>query len=910
MIGLEVDNTLLDDFVLEAKEHIATMEAGLLRMEASEEDDETINGLFRAAHSIKGTAGFFELNKIVELAHVIEDIFGAFRELRLAATPAMIDVLLTATDVLKDLINNPAGSEKQDISDTVAAVASFSNKKQQQQEQASASSGAMSAWDLWNQLTGNDEQTAQIPVAVSQTASNLQQALPAQADRVATLVKQQPAPSCGTGKSHEVIMEDSVRVNVGLLNDLLSLAGEMVLRRNQLLRVVQDTSRQTAQLDVVASGIDELTTQMQKKIMKTRMQPIANIFNKFPRIVRDLSRKLNKEVELSLQGMNVELDRSLIEALVDPMTHLVRNALDHGIEAPEVRERMQKPLIASLGLQAYHESGRVIIEVCDDGAGIDCERVKNKALRMGIVSEKRLAAMREADIINLIMTPGFSTSDQVTDLSGRGVGMDVVKTNIEKLGGKIEISSELGVGTTMRLILPLTLAIISALLVVANDQTFAIPQANVRELLLIQPGESDEKRVEMLNKRPVLYLRGRVMPLIMLREIVNASNLSDYQLSDNHCIDTDKIQRVLVVKSGKLVYGLVVDAVYDTEEILVKPLSPALGSCGLYSGMTVLGDGSIAMILDTESLRIGAGILFAEDTSWPMDVQDVKTSDEEDQSLLLFQCSGGEMLGLDLAMVSRVEEVDISRLQKIGAKYYIAFQGQTTRVIRPEHYLPIGRRKDKLSKVYVILPRLVNHSIGIIATAIYDTVSSKVVLDKDGVCGKGILGSALIDGNVVTLVNMHELFVAAVPEYYTCLSAGKRVGDGHYLAGTIEDKKIKVLLVEDLPFFLRVVKSYLESEGYEVVTAENGREALEKLLKINVDVVVSDIEMPIMTGIELVRAIRSNETLRHLPVIALTSLTGDSNIEKGLRAGFTQYEYKLDRIRLLDSIRNVLQNRA
>ncbi|MBP2663640.1 MAG: CheA signal transduction histidine kinase, partial [Firmicutes bacterium] len=513
------------------------------------------------------------------------------------------------------------------------------------------------------------------------------------------------------------------------------------------------------------------------------------------------------------------------------------------------------------------------------------------------------------EVLNLIMSPGFSTAAQVTDLSGRGVGMDVVKTNIEKLGGKIDIFSEIGISTTVRLVLPLTLAIISALLVVTDRQTFAIPQANIRELLLIQPGETDEKRVEMVNQHLVLHLRGRIMPLVILGEILNTNSTSEVQ-QDVDFIQSNKILRVLVVKSGKLVYGLLVDAVYDTEEILVKPLSPVLGSCGLYSGMTVLGDGSIAMILDTESLRLRAGIVPADDTFSPMDVRGAATSDEEKQSLLLFTCSGGEMLGLDLAMVSRVEAVDLSRLQKIGSKYYVAFQGQTTRVIRPEHYLPIVRRKNKRTTIYIILPKLEKNSIGIIAETIHDTIFTKVALDKDGVCGKGILGSALIDDTVVTLVNMHELFIAAAPEYYNHVADCQRIGKGHYSGKTNESRKNTVLLVEDMPFFLRVVKSYLESAGYEVVTAENGREALEKLLQIKIDVVVSDIEMPLMTGIELVRAIRADETLRYLPVIALTSLTGEANKEKGLRAGFDKYEYKLDRIRLLDSIHAVLQNQA
>ena len=889
-----MDSNLLAEFVLEAKAHIAAMEAGLLRLEEGEGDEETINGIFRAAHSIKGTASFFELNKIVELAHVLEDVFGKIRDRELEAKPQMVDSLLAAADVLSELVNHPAVSDNYDTAGVVAAVRHYLPAAQPQQA-APAAAGEPSAWELWNQLTGSEASGEAVMLPAGNATTACRPDLPA---GTAVPAVRQPA-----GKPPEVIIGDSVRVNVGLLNDLLALAGEMVLRRNQLLRLVQDVGRQAAQFEVVANGIDELTTQMQRTIMQTRMQPISYIFNKFPRIVRDLSRKVGKEADLSMQGMNVELDRSLLEALVDPMTHLVRNALDHGIELPEVRAANNKPAAGSLVLHAYHENGRVIIDICDDGTGLDYVKIKAKAVQLGLATEKQVAAMTEAEVYNFIMAPGFSTAEEVTDLSGRGVGMDVVRTNIEKLGGKIELLSESGKGTTIRLILPLTLAIISALLVVANDQTFAIPQANVRELLLIQPGEQGEKQVELVQGRLALRLRGKLLPLVMLGEILADREPGAEQPQTGL---TAAILRVLVVKSGSQVYGLAVDAVYDIEEILVKPLTAALGSCGLYSGMTVLGDGSIAMILDTESLRVQAKIAFAGETALLPASQELKAYEQEKQSLLLFTCSGGEILGLDLAMVSRVEAVELSKLQRIGAKHYVAFQGQTTRVIRPEHYLPLARRKNKLDKVYIILPKMEKYSIGIIAEHIYDTVFTEVALDKDGVFGTGILGSALLDGKVVTLVNMHELFVAAAPEYYQSLAAGKRPG----VRPSQEGPRLRVLLVEDMPFFLRVVKSYLESDGYEVITATNGREAWEILNRSKVELVVSDIEMPLMNGIELVRAIRAAAGLRQLPVVALTSLTGEEYKEKGLRAGFDRYEYKLDRVRLLDSLREVLQSKA
>ncbi len=895
---MDISDDLLKEFIVEAKGHIAEIEAGLLRIEEIHEDDDVINEVFRAAHSIKGTAGFFELNKIVELAHAIETLFGEFRQHRLKPEPQMIDVLLSAVDALKELINNPAAGQNYDISCQVAGINCLLSRPRNNP----ADSGELSPWDLWNQLTCADEEEITEPEVVNESTLDIQPDI-----KEIKVLSAEAVPQTARYEENprEVIIDESVRVSVGLLNDLLNLAGEMVLRRNQLLRISQDVNIQPQQLEVVAKGIDELTTNLQKKIMKTRMQPIANVFNKFPRIVRDLSRKVSKEVDLVIQGKDVELDRSLVEALVDPMTHLIRNALDHGIESAETRQLKAKPITGSLVLRAYHESGRVIVEVCDDGAGIDLNKVKAKAVERGLVTKAEITVMRDADAINLIMSPGFSTAERVTDISGRGVGMDVVKTNIEKLGGRIEIISEQGMGTTFRLILPLTLAIISSLIVMADRQAFAIPQANVRELLLIQPDDTNGKRVELVHNQPVLRLRGYLLPLVRLSDLL--AQECGRQSADDYFLDTSKTLRILVIRAGNAAYGLVVDYVYDTEEILVKPLSSLLSHSGLYSGSTVLGDGSIAMILDTEKLALLARLTFDDYLAPAPEKQSTKSIDTEKQYLLLFKCSGGETLGLDLAMVSRIEEVDVSRLQKIGSKFYFSFQGQTTRVIRPEHYLPISRKKNKPSKVYVILPKLVKYPVGIIAEKICDSVFTKVTLDTGGIIGKGILGSTLIDGKIVTLINVHELFAEAVPEHYHLLSGGKRYdGDSR----KIEHKKRTILLVEDTPFFLRVVKSYLESENYEVITAENGREALEKLYFSKVDLVISDIEMPIMTGIELVRAIRSTKNLRHLPVIALTSLTEDKHKEKGLRAGFDLYEFKLDRARLLDSVNEALNKQA
>ncbi|SEO94489.1 hybrid sensor histidine kinase/response regulator [Propionispora vibrioides] len=890
---MDFGQELLQEFIEEAKGHIGTLEAGLLRLEEGSYETPLLNELFRAVHSIKGTAGFFEMDKIVTLTHAMETLLGRLRNQDCCITVAMIDGLLTAADQLKELVNNPADQEFIAIEGPLGVLNALNGEAQ---EELSSMESPQGVWDLWDQLTGDAAQEVAAAQALAPQAEILpvpgnQNTVPASGN---SAVKE---PYTEAGRAKNGLFEESVRVKVALLDDLLNIIGEMVLRRNQLLRITESIGCEAPQLDVVTHGIDSLTTKLQEKVMKARMQPVANVFNKFPRIVRELARSLGKEVELVTQGMNVEMDRSIIEALVDPMTHLVRNALDHGIELPQVRLDKGKRLPATLLLHAYHESGRVVIDIQDDGTGIDLEKIRTKAVARGWVTETEAALLKESDLLSFIMKPGFSTADQVTAVSGRGVGMDVVKTNIEKLGGKVEVFTTRERGTTFRLLLPLTLVIISSFIVEAAGEAFAIPQANVKELVLLQPGNQRQKRIEFIQTSPVLRLRNRLLPLVRLADILEMDgNNTD---SAAYFADETRTFRILVIKSGSLWYGLAVDAVYDTEEILVKPVPAALKTSGCYSGVTVLGDGRIAMILDLEHVHLKAKLRLQDEQLRPTAEE---TSRPEETGLLLFRTSGGEMLGVDLSMVARVEKVAATALQKIGSQQYITFQGRIIRVIRPEYHLPLGRRKTKRNWVYVILPRFVRFPVGIMAEEIYDVVSTPIQLEGCHISGQSALGSILVNGHIVTLLDMYALFQAAVPEYY---QASQQFPAEQ--AAAVAPRRAKILLAEDTPFFARVTKSYLESDGYEVVVVEDGVQALAALSSQVFDVVVSDVEMPRMDGLELVRTIRAREELKHLPVIALTSLSGATNRERGLRAGFDLYEGKLNRARLLKSVVAVLQ---
>jgi two-component system chemotaxis sensor kinase CheA len=881
----------IKDFIDEALAHISLVEDLLLRLEQGEYSDNAINEIFRAVHSIKGAAGLFNFAHIAQVAHTMETLFGAIREKNVPLSSSIIDAVFSSIDLLKEMIRNFEDSDSYNIDEHVRILESFLIHPIE-----SAKEPEGNLWDLWDKIAS--EEVQEIPEDVDSREEVGAKYQGSEFEKIDTLDGKKYKDNAGK--------EESIRVSVGVLNELLNLAGEMVLRRNQLLRLVESGAARTEELQSVAKGIDLVTTALQERVMKARMQPVSNLFNRFPRIVRELSRKLGKEIDLRIEGAQVELDKSIIEALSDPLIHIVRNSIDHGIEPAHVREEQKKPYLGTVVLRAYHEAGKVIIEVEDDGIGIEPEKISAKALSRGIVTEQQLAVMSEREIIHLIMRPGFSTADHVTELSGRGVGMDVVKTNIEKLGGKIDVLSTPGIGSVFRLALPLTLAIIPALIVRSRDFTAAIPQANLHELVLLQP-DDEKRRIELVHGYPVLRLRDRLLPLLRLTDITGDTQPGLNTGTDEYFQDREKNYQIVVLKCGDQIFALEVDQVYDHEEILVKPLPPILQDSSFYLGSTVLGDGRIAFILDPEEIKIHSDLRFTEcklSNSFTVKSQEVRSSKEE-QELLLFRTAGGETLGVDITLVSRVETHEDTDIQRIKSKEYVVSRGKPLQIIRPEYHLPLARSKRRTGSVHVIILKLVKSPVAIVAREIIDVVRTEVLLNEDGVSEPGIIGSTLINGRIVLLLNIYELLEQALPKVYKKSVILRRENN----KATLNPTPARVLLVEDMPFFAKVTKGYLEGAGLEVLLAADGQEALEVLNHDKVDLVISDIEMPVMNGFELIRAIRNNEQLGSLPVIALTSLNGEANREKGLRAGFDAYEYKLDRAELLKTAERFL-NRA
>jgi len=669
--------------------------------------------------------------------------------------------------------------------------------------------------------------------------------------------------------------DETIRVNVSLLDDLMNLAGELVLSRNQLIRISESVGQEVTGLQGVIQNMNLVTSEMHERVMQTRLQPLGIIFAKFNRIIRDLSNKLGKEIRLEIEGEDVELDKSIVEALSDPLTHLIRNTADHGIETPDDREKAGKPRMGNARLSARHVGGQVLIEIRDDGRGLDTAKLKRKAIEKGVLTVEEAEAMTERQAFNIIFLPGFSTAEQVSDVSGRGVGMDVVRTNIENLGGFIDIESELGRGTTISLRLPLTLAIIPAMIVGAGGRRYAIPQVNLEEVVRL----GGKNKTEKVRGTRVLRLRDSLLTLLDLSEVLEIEGDETKGTSDDEGF-------VLVLNLDNKQYGLIVNELYDSEEIAVKPMSLYTKDAGCYSGVTIMGDGKVAMILDVAGIATIANLDFGEIESF-MEEREAEDSlalrSSDSESLLLFRNEGFELFAINLSTVARIEKVKASEIENVGSGEYLNLGGKSIQLIRMHHYMPVAHPENSPEELYVLIPKLVSKPMGIIATQIVDTVETVVDLDQNTITGTGILGSTFINDSLVLLVDIYNLFEAVDPD--------------RYHVGYIEDSysSLRVMLVENNVFFRNVQKSFLEEIFGEVVVARNGVEAWEKLADGTYHMVFTEMELPEMDGLELARRIRNSEKYKHLPIIASASRNEGIYETRCEEIGVDQFLMKLDK---------------
>ncbi|MGA7342085.1 MAG: hybrid sensor histidine kinase/response regulator, partial [Terracidiphilus sp.] len=729
------------------------------------------------------------------------------------------------------------------------------------------------------------------------------------------------------------VVEDSIRVNVGTLEMLMNLAGELVLGRNQLRASIAQKNPRA--LKAADQRINQITSELQDVVMQTRLQPIGNVFGKFPRLVRDLAAALNKDIQLDIRGKDVALDRSLIESLSDPLTHMVRNAVDHGVESAEERVRAGKPRQGLVSIDARHEAGQVVVEIADDGGGIDPERIAKVALAKGLLTADKLDGMSAKDKTALIFLPGLSTTKQANDVSGRGVGMDVVKTNLDRLGGKVEILSNPGKGTTFRIKLPLTLAIIPSLIVSVEGERFAIPQINVEEMRHVLPGQA-KTRIEIVGDAEVLLLRDRLIPLVRFadllgvvpsysddgsgrRELDRRTHLADRRSPRIPAPGEENPQpqpsaplharsagdrrhkggalEIVVVNTGSQTYGLVVGSFHDTEEIVVKPLGSHLKGLEEYAGATILGDGSVALILDVAGLAAKANLDAVTRMTRAQEraAKDLQEEFSDSHSLVLFHNAPEVLCALPLDTVTRIEHIAPKQVETLGGRRTMQYHGGLLPLVTLADAAQVDPIADS-GDLAVMIANIRGHELGLLGAMPVDVVETGARIDQATHRQKGVAGSTIIHDRTALIVDLYELVDATWPEWAAEQSAAQ--------PRSAAAAETAVLLAEDSDFFRTQVTRFLEEDGYTVLAAPDGEAAWELLLQNleKVRAVVTDVEMPRLDGLGLARRIRADRRTAHLPIIALTSLAGEDDIARGKSAGVNDYQTKLDRDRLLGQL--------
>jgi len=728
---------VIEEFLAESYEGLDQLDREFIELESDPTSEELLASIFRTIHTVKGTSGFFGFGHLESVTHAGENLLSLLREGKLSLNVAITDALLTMVDAVRAMLTNV------------------------EQTKTDGSNNWSELTKRLNDLANADTDTTEAPVAESQQEAAIvapaSDPNPTEPDPPAPMgdaaaaesnvdVAPVPTQTPATGPSptpdpdtHPSVADSSIRVDVSLLDRLMNLVGELVLARNQVLQ--HHASYSDASFQGTSQQLDLITTELQESVMQTRMQPIGNVWSKFPRIVRDLSASLDKKVSLEMIGKETELDKTLIEAIKDPLTHIVRNSVDHGVEMPADRIAAGKPETGVLTLRAFHEGGQVIIEIADDGGGLKLEKIRDKAIDKGLVTAEQSLNMTDRDLAKLIMAPGFSTAEHVTNVSGRGVGMDVVRTNVEKIGGSLDINSIEGAGTTLTIKIPLTLAIIPALIVTCDEDRYLIPQVNLVEVLHIGPDTAAQ--IEVAGDAEVFRLRGKLLPIVHLRHILDRGERDDWDPEDG--------QSVVVLHADGRQFGLIVDQINDTEEIVVKPLSPHLKTLGAYSGTTIMGDGAVSLILDAIGIARLSGVV--NETSAHHDALGSEDPDErrgDTQSYLVARV-GDDRVAIPLALVSRLEELDASLVERAAGKHVIQYRSRLLNLVHLAKLL--GRSTEDRIDLEQPLRVLVHESndqvYGFIVDEILDVfeadMSSGQPTNQRGLSISGVIGRRVTD---------------------------------------------------------------------------------------------------------------------------------------------------------------------
>jgi two-component system, chemotaxis family, sensor kinase CheA len=723
------------EFLGESRENCDQLDLDLVALEKSPDDSGVVARIFRAIHTIKGTCGFLGFGRLEAVSHAAESVLSALRDEEIATTPELTTTLLAFVDVARGLLDRIDATGHEGEADQAELVAQLT---------ALVRPGG----DPHATPAAPEPGALEAAAAARGVAIAVPAVIPAGPGAAYAAPAYAATPETG---------ETSIRVDVALLDKLMNLVGELVLARNQIVQFTGANGDAT--FLSAAQQLNLITSELQEGVMKTRMQPIGNIWHKFPRVVRDLALACDKRVELVMEGESTELDKTLIEAIKDPLTHLVRNAVDHGIETADRRHAAGKPPQGRLLLRAYHEGGQVIIEVIDDGAGLDAERIRDKAIERDIITPEQALRMSERELFRLVFLPGFSTAATVTNVSGRGVGMDVVRTNIERIGGTIELAGTRGVGSTIKIKIPLTLAIIPALVVSCGDNRYAIPQASLLELVRLA-GDDAREGVELLYGTPVYRLRGKLLPLVYL------SDALDQAIPRN----TDEVH-IIVLQADDRQFGLVVDEVYDTEEIVVKPLGKHLKGIPVFAGATIMGDGKVALILDILGVAKRGRVIAEGQPRGRLEQAVVPGVPEHAalQTVLVFRGPDDGRMAIPLSRVARLEEFPRRVIERIGPELLVQYRGEIMPVVELSGLQP-ERRPALRDGAPPAWPELVpvvvfSHAgrhVGLIVEQILDIVEDSLASPRPS--GRpGVLGSVVIAGRVTELLDVEAVLRCAQP---------------------------------------------------------------------------------------------------------------------------------------------------
>ncbi|MFN4281518.1 MAG: chemotaxis protein CheW [Alphaproteobacteria bacterium] len=914
---------LLQEFLTEAAENLAILDVELVKFERDPNDVEILKNIFRLVHTIKGTCGFLGLSRLESVAHAGENVLGKFRDGELTVTPPAVTLILRCLDCIRGILSALEDAGQEPAGDDAALIAELNALAAGEAPALAAAEtpADSSATDALNDDQGPVLNEHGFPVA-AELLAEVAQALAAQgfpaddadADRRAketaaeeamlammatedaaapaqAAVAAAPPPPAAVAASapapvgepkDSAVAAASIRVGVEILENLMTLVSELVLTRNQLLQMVR--GREDSEFKTPLQRLSLITTELQEGVMKSRMQPIGNAWSKLPRIVRDLSVELGKKVELVMQGAETELDRQLLELIKDPLTHMVRNSVDHGLEASnQDRLAAGKSEVGKITLKAYHEGGHIIISIADDGRGLNAEKIRAKALANGLASEAELQTMSDHQLYQFIFRAGFSTAEKVTNVSGRGVGMDVVRSNIEKIGGTIELRSAPAKGTIFTIKIPLTLAIVSALVVECAKQRFAIPQINVLEL--VRASRNSEARIEEINHSPVLRLRDRLLPLVSLNRLLRIEE-------DGATLDADESRSIVIAQVGNVKFGMIVDRVFDTEEIVVKPVSPLMRSLTVYSGNTILGDGNVIMILDPHGIADSLGNAQLEETQ-AAETAKLHTS-ETTASFLLFRAGGQEVKAIPLGLVTRIERVPAASAEYTQGRYVVQYR---------DHLMPLvpfdetqDWQKNETYSVLVFTEK--DRSVGLVVDAIVDIVEDRMDIALTA-NQPGLLGSAVIAGKAIDVIDAGHFLTLGFHDWFG--------GVGHGDAAPSDRRE--VLLVDDSLFFRNLMTPYLSAAGWKVTACKDAEEAL-KLRETGrkFSVIVSDIEMPGLDGMEFARNVKADPRWRATPFVALSALATQGIVEKSYDAGCDHYVAKSNREELLRTMNQAVAN--